>query len=166
VAVNRPILGPAPGSVRRKALFFPVEISYWGGEDSAPASDLGKVNTGAESPLLRFSLSHFPLGRSTWKLVGPQIVPRSFCADARFVSVTQSSATAAAASRLTMNIMTGFWSGAVSVIVVARRLPSCRRFLCLTHTTVCSLVVKHCGIILWSAAPWNRQPPPSWIPAG
>ena len=81
----------------------------------------GQVATrAAESPLLRFFLSHFPTGRASRKLPGPT-GPRSCCADARFAIATRSSATVAVASRLTMNIMTGLRSGAASVTVVARR---------------------------------------------
>ena len=104
------------------------------------------------------------MGRATRKLPGPQMAPRSCCADARFVISTRSSATAAAASRLTMSIMTGLRSGAASVTVVARPSPSCRLFLSPTHTTACWLAVRHCGFTLWKTARWNPQRPPSWIP--
>ena len=150
---------------RKSGILFQLRF-FTGGEDSALGFRSGQVATRAESPLLRFSLSHFPMGRATRQLPGPQNGPPSYCDDARFVIATRSLATAAGASRLTMNIMTGLRSGAASVTVVARPSPSCRLFLSPTHTTVCWLAVRHCGSTLWKTARWNPQRPPSSIPTG
>ena len=156
-------------ALRRPAgsvILFQLRVFLLGGEDSALGFRSGQVAARAESPLLRFSLSHFPPGSSTWNLPGRPIVPAAFRADARCAIATSLSATAADASRLTMSIMTGFRSGAASVTVVARPLPSCRLFLFPTHTTACWLAVRHCGSTLWNTAPLRPQPPPSWIPIG
>ncbi len=127
-------LSPTPNSDQREAVFFPVDVLF-GRRGSASGSDLGQVTARAEPPLLRFSLSHFPPSRSTRKLIGPQIVPMSFCAGARFVNVIRSLVTVAAASKLTMNIMTGLRSGAVSATVAAGPLRSSLSSLCHSRIT-------------------------------
>jgi hypothetical protein len=144
---------------RKSGILFQLRVFCWEARTPLWVSDLGKVATRAESPLVRFSLSHFPMGGATRKLPGPQNGPPSYCDDARFVIATRSLATAAGASRLTMNIMTGLRSGAAFVIVVARPSPSCHLFLSPLHTLqlagsqsgIAALLVEDCS--LESAAP-------------
>jgi hypothetical protein len=154
------------GRGQLKRYSFPVESFLLGGEDSASGFRSGQVATrAAESPLLRFFLSHFPTSRASRKLPGSTGL-RSRCADARFAIATPSSATVGVVSRLTMSIMTGLRFGAASVTVVARPLPSCRLFLSPTHTTACWRGVRHYGSTSWNTAPLSPQPPLSRTPTG
>ncbi len=105
---------------------------------------------------IRFSLSHFPSRRTSWKPIGPPVVPGPFCGNARFVSTIRSSAMDAAASRHTTSITTGLRSAVAAAPIAGRLSPSCRGFRSLTPITACSPVARHCGGALWSTTPGNR----------
>ena len=111
---------------------------------------------GQSSNRIRFSLSHFPSRRTSWKRIGPPAAPGLFCGNARFVSTIRSSVMDAAASRLTTSITTGLASAADAAPIAGRPSPSCRGFRCLTPTTAYWLVARHCGGALRSNAAGNR----------
>ena len=113
---------------------FPVEFFVFGGETPlGPRS--WPVTAQAEPRLPRFSLSHFPEMRSTWKLIGLLIVARPFSDVVRFVNVTRSSDMGVVSSRLTIDTTTGLRSVAVFATAVEKLLLSCQRSLSLIHTT-------------------------------
>ena len=111
---------------------------------------------GQSSNRIRFSLSHFPSRRTSWKRIGPPAAPGLFCGNARFVSTIRSSVMDAAASRLTTSITTGLASAADAAPIAGRPSPSCRGFRFRTPITACWLVARHCGGTLWSTTPGNR----------
>ncbi len=112
---------------------------------------------GQSSNELRLCLSHFPHRRTSSKQIGPRAAPRLFCEDVRHVKWIRSSATDAAASKRMMSITIGLTFVAAAAPVAREPLPSCRRFLSLTRTTVCWRAVRHCGGAWWSTAPGKRQ---------
>ena len=122
----------------------------------SPAQILAGRYRGQSSHRVRFSLSHFPSRRTSWKPSGPPAVPMPFCGNAPFVSAIRSSAMDAAASRHTTRITTGLTSAVAAAPVAGRPSPSCRGFRCLTRITACWLVARHCGGALWITTLGNR----------
>ena len=141
----------------QEAVFSSSWVFCSGGEElrSRPQILAGRYRR-QSSNRVRFSLSHFPFRRTSWKPIGPPAVPKPFCGNAPFVSRIRSSATGTAASRHTTSITIGLISAAAGVPVAGRPLRSCRGFLCLIHTTAYWLVARHCGGALRSTTAGNR----------
>ena len=137
--------------------FPPVGILSSEGEELRFRRRSWQVNVPKQSSnKIRFSLSHFPFRRTSWKRIGPPAVSRPFCGNARFVSTIRSSAMDAAASRHTTNITIGLPSAAAAAPVAGRLSPSCRGFRSRTPITACWRVARRCGGALWSTTPGSR----------
>jgi hypothetical protein len=128
-------------------VMHPATAAQWNHRPSRQHRNLLlKLALMGQSPWeLRFSLSHFLARRTSSKATGPETTTRSACRNARFVIRVRLSATAAAASRRTMSIMTGSRSVAVAARIAERPSLSCRCFLSLTRITACWHAVRHCG---------------------
>jgi hypothetical protein len=127
-AINRLI--PAGAGAQLSAIFFSSRDFL--AEVKAPSSrsDLGQVDAnGLGPPVSRFSLSHFPLGSTTSKPIGPGIGRMASCADARFADKIPSLVTVGGGNRRTTKIMIGFRFAEVCVTCAGRRSLFCRPFL-------------------------------------
>ena len=110
-----------------------------------------------EAPLrLRSSLSQLPPRRRSLKPTGQKTATRSFYADARSVNGIRSSVTAAAASRPTTSIMTGFGSIAAAAPIAGRPLLFFLCSLFLTRITVWWRAARRCGCALRNTARGKR----------
>ena len=120
-----------------------------------------------EAPLrLRSSLSQLPPRRRSLKPTGQKTATRSFYADARSVNGIRSSVTAAAASRPTTSIMTGFGSIAAAAPIAGRPLLFFLCSLFLTRITVWWRAARRCGCALWNTARGKRLCRTSRTPIG
>jgi len=111
-----------------------------------------------EAPFrLRSSLSQLPPRRRSLKPTGQKTATRSFYADARSVNGIRSSVTAAAASRPTTSIMTGFGSIAAAAPIAGRPLLFFLCSLFLTRSSVCWHDARHCDCALRSTVRGRRR---------
>ena len=120
-------------------------------------------HTTAEPPLLRFCLSHFRPRSTTSKPIGPRPAWKPFCAAARYVPKTPSSAMAVAANRHTMNTTIGSGFGAAVAGLATRHSPSCRPSLLPTAITVSSPAARRCSAASRKADPGRLRRPRSKI---
>ena len=106
---------------------------------------------------VRSSLSQFPSRFTSLQPAGRTTATGSFYASARFVNEIRLSVMAAAASRLTTSITTGFGFIAAAAPIAVRPLLSFRCSLFLTRITACWHTVRHfCGA-LWRAVAGRRR---------
>ena len=113
---------------------------------------------------VRSSLSQSPSRCTSLQPAGQTTATGSFYASARFVNEIRLSVMAAAASRPTTSITTGFGSIVAAALIAGRPSPSFRCSLFLTRITACWRAVRHfCGA-LWRAVHGRRRCRNSRIP--
>ena len=106
---------------------------------------------------VRSSLSQSPSRCTSLQPAGRTTATGSFYASARFVNEIRLSVMAAAASRPTTSITTGFGSIAAAAPTAGRPLLSFRCSLFLTRITVCLRAARHCYCALWRAVAGTRR---------
>jgi len=156
--INRPIpRNPTMKSIGKKLYFLSVGFLQEAG--SASVDDLGGSKPEAEPCDLRSSLSQFPPGRTSLRPTGQRSATRTSYADARFVNTIRSSVMAAAASRPTTKITTGFGSIEAAVPIAGRPSLFFRCSLFLTRISVCWRAARHCDVALRSTVHGRRHCP-------
>ena len=139
----------------RSYIFF--QVVFFRRRGSGSGQDLGG-STPEGSPLrLRSSLSQSPSRCTSLQPAGRKAATRSFYADVRFVNTIRSLVMAAAVSRRTTSITTGFGFIAGAAPIAGRPSRSFRCSLFLTLITVWWRAARRCAGALWSTARGRRR---------